>query len=196
MGPFVDRGRTLYVPGTSTVVARVSISVVASQLLEGYCSLVSELDPTYFGNDARAYFLASFCKKDEFMSGEPLFQYFQDSRNKMRSFLVPLLPKDFMAMKSWRGFHKTCHYIVVAQFWKEYVTGASFRLAMSQAEADQMIPPPFWEYRKQAALDPFPVCQEFRRHLQLAPNVVEVLNDIANRPGSRADMKRKAHVAA
>jgi len=166
-----------------------------SACLEGYRSLVLERDPTYFGDNARVYFLASFYKKDKLMSGEPLFLYFQDSRNKMRSFLVPLLPKDLMAMKSWRGFHETCHNIVVAQFRKEYVNGTNFRLAMSQAEADQMIPPPFWEYKKPPWT--FFLCVKiFRRHPQLAPNVVEVLNDIANRPESRAAMKRKAQVAA
>jgi hypothetical protein len=82
------------------------------------------------------------------MPGEPFYRYFQDSRNKTRSLLVPLLPKDVMTIKSGRGFHKTCHNIVVAQFRKEYVNGTNFRLAMTQGKADQMISPPFWDYKK------------------------------------------------
>jgi hypothetical protein len=52
------------------------------------------------------------------MTGEPLYaeRYFQDSRNKMRSLVVPLLPQEFMTMKSGRGFHETCNNIIVAQY--------------------------------------------------------------------------------
>ncbi len=143
---------------------------------------MSELDPTCFGDDAWAYFLALFRKEDELMSDEPLYWYFQVSQNKMRSLLVPLFPKDFMKMKSGRGFHETCHNIVVAQFWKEYVNRTNVRLAMSQAEADQMILPSFWDFKKPPWTS-FLCVKSFRRHPHLAFNVVEILNDIAYQPG-------------
>ena len=144
-------------------------ATMQSACLEGYRSLVLERDPTYFGDNARVYFLASFYKKDKLMSGEPLYWYFpQDSWNKrMRSLLVSLLPKDFMTKKSGRGFHETCHNIVVAQFRKEYVNGTNFRLVVT--EADQMIPPPFWEYKKPPGT--FFLCEDFRRHQELAPKL-------------------------
>ena len=59
------------------------------------------------------------------------------------------------------------------------------------AEADQMIPPPYWEYRRSPRM--FLLCVKiFRKNIHLAPNVTEVLKDIANTVDSRATVKRKA----
>lgn len=176
--------------------APMSKATMQNTCLEGYRSLVSKLDPTYHGDDARAFFLASFRNKHKLISGELLYCYFQDSRSKMQSHLVPLLPKEFMTMKSGRGYHETCHNVIVANFCKEYVQGTNNRLAMmTQSEADQLTPPQFWEYKKPPWT--FFLCVKiFRRHPQLAPNVVEVLDDVANRPVTEAGTKRKAQIAA
>jgi hypothetical protein len=58
--------------------------------------------------------------------------------------------------------------IVVVEFCKEYVNGTKYRLATSQSEADRTTPSPISEYKEP----------------QLAPNVVRVLNNKANRPES------------
>lgn len=167
----------------------MSKAAMQNTCLEGYRSAVADLDCYHFGNDARAFFLSSFRKKDEPMSADSLYRYFQDSRNKMRSLLVPLLPPEFMTMKSGRGFHETCKDVVIKEFRKECVS----REGITREEADQKLPAMFWQYKGQPWV--FFLCvQIFRRHPQLAPNVSEVLQDIANVPESRAAMKRKAQI--
>ncbi len=81
-------------------------------ILEGYKFTVDEL---HFRADACAYFVSSFRKKEEPMTGNQLYQYFQDSQ-KMRSLLVPLLQQEFVTMKPGRGFHQTCTEMIVDQF--------------------------------------------------------------------------------
>ena len=159
--------------------------------LQGYRMLVNELDTAHFCADARAYFLSSFRKKEDPLTGEPLYRYFQDSRNKMRSLVVPLLPQEFMTMKSGRGFHETCNNIIVAQYRKDLLVAAGTKPGMTVEEAEQKLPPMFWEYRKSPWML-FLCVKIFRRNPHLAPNVVEVLGDISNRTQSRASLKRKA----
>jgi hypothetical protein len=127
------------------------------------------------------------------MTGESLYRYFQDSRNKMRSILVPLLPPEFMTMKSGRGFHETCKEVIIKEFRRDRVRGTNYREGVTCEEADQMLPPMFWQYKGQPWIY-FLCVQIFRRHPQLAPNVAEVLDDISNVPMSRAATKRKAQI--
>ena len=58
------------------------------------------------------------------------------------------------------------------------------------AEADQMLPPPNWEYRRSPWM--FLLCVKILKNIHLSPNVTEVLNDVANTVDSRAAVKRKA----
>jgi hypothetical protein len=84
------------------------------------------------------------------MTGEPLYaeRYFQDSRNKMRSLVVPLLPQEFMTMKSGRGFHETCNNIIVAQYRKDLLVSAGTRPGTIHVEeAKQKLPPLFGSTR-------------------------------------------------
>ena len=60
----------------------------------------------------------------------------------MRSLVVPLLPQCFMTMKSGQGFHETCQAVIVKEFRCELVA----KNKKTATEADQMIPPPYWEY--------------------------------------------------
>lgn len=161
--------------------------------LEAYKAAVADLDQLHFGSDARAFFLSSFRKREDAMTGESLYRYFQDSRNKMRSILVPLLPPEFMTMKSGRGFHETCKEVIIKEFRRDRIRGTNCREGVTHEEADQMLPPMYWQYKGQPWTY-FLCVQIFRRHPQLAPNVADVLDDISNVPMSRAATKRKAQM--
>jgi hypothetical protein len=125
------------------------------------------------------------------MTGEPLYRYFKDSQNKMRSLLlVPLLPQEFMTMKSGRGFHQTCTELIVNQFCKKLVKTVNGRPGMSKEEAASKLPLQFWEYKKAPWIF-FLFVKIFRRHPQLAPSVVEVLGDVTNQTMSRGRFKAK-----
>ena len=179
------------------LVTRMSTSskeVMESNALECYCEVIAELDQMHFDENARAFFLAAFRKNDGAMTGHSVYRYYQDSRNKMRSIVVPLLPASFMTMKSGRGFHDTCNNIIVEQFRKELVKGTKNVPAVSRECADQMTPPMFWEY--QTLPWRFLLCVKiFRRHPHLAPDVPKVLADVSNKTESRAIVKHKAQVA-
>ena len=93
-------------------------------------------------------------------------------------------------MKSGQGFHETCQAVIVKEFRRELVA----KKKKSVAEADQMIPPPYWEYRHSPWM--FLLCVKIlRKNIHLAPNVAEVLNEIVNTVDSRAAIKRKAQNA-
>ncbi len=51
----------------------MSKATMQNTILEGYKSIVDALDELHFGADARAFFLSSFRKKEEPMTGEPLY---------------------------------------------------------------------------------------------------------------------------
>ena len=159
----------------------------SNKCLAAYKKSIADLDPAHFSEAARHFFMAAHRNKGLPITGEALYRNFQDSRNKMRSLIVPLLPKSFMCMKSGQGFHETCQAVIVKEFRREVVA----KKKKTVAEADQMLPPPYWEYRRSPWM--FLLCVKiFRKNIHLAPNVTEVLNDVANTVDSRAAVKRKA----
>jgi hypothetical protein len=78
--------------------AITSKSVVTNKAsTEQYClttynSLVGSLDSSFFTDDARAFFLHLFKRKDQPMTAHALYRYYNDSRSKMRSVIIPCLP--------------------------------------------------------------------------------------------------------
>ena len=171
--------------------AITSKSVVTNKAsMEQYClttynSLVSSLDSTFFGDDARAFFLHSFKKKDQPMTAHALYRYYNDSRSKMRSVIIPLLPANYATMKSGKGFHETFNQVFVNAFRKELMRTKG----ISVEEANQVLPPPYWEYKKLPWF--FGLCVKiFRKDPQLAPDVKEVMLDKSNETVSRAKLIR------
>ena len=103
----------------------------------------------------------------------------------MRSLIIPLFPVSFASMKSGKGFHESCNAVFVSAYRKELMRTKR----MSKEEADQELPPHFWEYRKNPWFLALAV-KVFRRDPQLAPNVAEVMTDKENLPVSRANLLR------
>ena len=75
-------------------------------------------------------------------------------------------------MKSGKGFHESCNAVFVSAYRKELMRTKH----MSKDEADQELPPHFWEYRKNPWFLTLAV-KVFRRDPQLAPNVADVMTD-------------------
>jgi hypothetical protein len=156
-----------------------------SACLETYQTAILALDSEFFSAEAIAFFSHSFKKKDEPMGAEALYRYYQDSRNKMRSLIIPLFPVSFASMKSGKGFHESCNAVFVSAYRKELMRTKR----MSKEEADQELPPHLWEYRKNPWFLALAV-KVFRRDPQLAPNVADVMTDKENVPISRANLLR------
>ncbi|KAI2512245.1 hypothetical protein MHU86_2121 [Fragilaria crotonensis] len=163
--------------------------------LDAYKSSVSELDSIYFSTDSRIFFMASFRNKDQPMTGDALYRNFQESRKKMRMIIIPLLPASFTTMKSGKGFHETCNDLVVTLFRREVHKGTVAKPGIPWSDAEQLLPPHMWEYKKPPWS--FLLCVKiFRKHIQLAPNVADVMDDVTNIVESRDIVKRNAQVAA
>lgn len=122
------------------------------------------------------------------MTGDALYRYYLDSRNAMRSLIIPLFPTNFNTMKSGRGFHESVNAVFTKMYRKELTTRVKDR--MTQEEADQETPPMFWEYKKKPWYFGLAV-KVYRRDLQLAPNTNDVVDDPSNCPVSRAALKRQ-----
>ena len=103
---------------------------------------------------------------------------------------MPYFPRDMATMKSGRGFHKSCNDVFV----KAYREGLVKAKKYSKEEADQKLPPPFWEYTKAPWYFGL-AANIFRRDSQLAMEVADVMADKTNLPISRAEMKRQARIA-
>jgi hypothetical protein len=165
-------------------------SCIQAAHLECYTELVSRLDPLYFSKESQAYFMMSMRSKDAAITGDSLHRNFGEYRKKMRSLIIPLLPATFNLMKSGKGFHETCNDMIVAAFRREIHKGTAAKPGMPWAEAEQMLPPCNWEYKKLPWV--FVLCVKiFRKNVQLAPNVNQVLTDVQNVLESRASVKRK-----
>ena len=109
---------------------------------------------------------------------------------------MPLFPKDFVTMKSGRGFHESCNDVYVKAYRDEMTKmKRGSTLKYTKEEVDGMLPPHLWEYSKSPWLFGLSM-KNFRRDPQLAPNVADVLSDVANIPVSRAEMKRQKQAAA
>jgi hypothetical protein len=170
--------------------------VKEAAMLEIYNASIAALDDIHFGDSARLFFSRSFRKKDEPLTAESLYRYYQDSRAKMRNHLLPLFPKDFVTMKSGRGFHESCNNVYIKAYRDEMAKMKRGSLPKyTKTEVDAMLPPHLWEYSKAPWI--FGLSMKiFRRDPQLAPNVADVLTDVANIPISRAEMKRQKQAAA
>ena len=94
-------------------------------------------------------------------------------------------------MKSGKGFHDTFNDLFVQQYRSEIMkVNKGCGTMMTQEEADQELPPQFWEYKKSPWWFGLAV-KIFRRDPQLAPIVTDVMGDASNAPQSRAMVKRK-----
>jgi hypothetical protein len=88
-------------------------------------------------------------------------------------------------MKSGKGFHETFNQVFVDAFRKELMRTKG----ISVKEANQVLPPPYWEYKKLPWF--FGLCVKiFRKDPQLAPDVKEVLVDKSNETVSQAKLIR------
>ena len=94
-------------------------AVKEAATLQLYTSAIAELDEVHFGDGARLFFSRSFQKKDEPVTGLSLYRYFLDSRSKMRNHVMPLFPKDFVTMKSGKGFHESCNDVYTKAYRDE-----------------------------------------------------------------------------
>ena len=114
----------------------------------------------------------------------------------MRNQLLPLFPKDFVTIKSGRGFHESCNDVYAKAYRDEMAKMKRGPvLKYTKPEVDAMLPPHLWEYSKTPLI--FGLSMKiFRRDPQLAPNVADVLTDVANIPISRVEMKRQKQAAA
>ena len=156
--------------------------------LEAYNSAVAALDSLVFKSNAIAFFRHSFREKDKPMTGDALYRYFLDSRNAMRSLILPLFPTDFNKLKSGRGFHESVNAAFIKMYRKELTSRTKDRMTIEQA--DQELPPMYWEYKKKPWYFGLATIM-YRRDPQLAPNVNAVAEDANNLPVSRAALKRK-----
>ena len=90
-------------------------------------------------------------------------------------------------MKSGRGFHESCNEVYINAYRKGLLK------KYSKEEADQMLPPPLWEYTRASWYFGLLV-KIFRRYPQLALQVADVMHDKTNLPISRAEIKRQKQV--
>ena len=155
--------------------------------LLAYKQAIAALDSTHFSVESRKYFACSKTKKDEPMTSEALYQYYLDSRSNIRCAVIPLLPVNFLSMKSGKGFHDTCNDMLLQEFRKELALNS--KLSLTPQEIENKLPPQFWEYKKSPWYLTLTV-KKFRKDPQLTNNVVEVLGDASNIPlSSRAARK-------
>ena len=154
--------------------------------LEAYKAAIGDLDSSHFCPEAIKFFSSSFKKKDEVMLAEPLYRYYLDSRNKMRSLIIPLFPATFASMKSGRGFHESCNDVFVKAYRRDLMRS---KKVTTEEEAENELPPYLWEYKKNPWFLSLAV-KIFRRDPQLAPDVSDVMLDKENVPVSRAALLR------
>ena len=124
------------------------------------------------------------------MNAVSVYRYYQDTRLRIRNHVMPFFPKDMVTMKSGSGFHESCNEVFV----KANSEGLVKTKKYSKEEADQKVPPPFWEYTKAPWYFGLAV-KKFHRDPQLAMEVANVMTDKTNLPISRAEMKRQAQIA-
>ena len=96
---------------------------------------------------------------------------------------IPLLPLNFVSMKSGKGFHDTCNDMLIKEFRKELALNSKLSLTPQEIEND--LPPQFWEYKNSPWYLTL-TTKKFRRDPQLTPNVEGELGDARNIPSSRA----------
>jgi hypothetical protein len=161
--------------------------------LELYYNTIEALDEEHFDKAARDFFCHSFQKKEDPMPAHSVYRYYQDSRAKVRNQVLPFFPRDFVTMRSGRGFHESCHDVYVQAFRLEMSatklrTGA---LKYTSAEVEDMVPPQHWEFSKSPWMYGL-LAKIYRRDPQLALEVSSVMKDRTNAPVGRAVLRRKA----
>ena len=107
----------------------------------------------------------------------------------MRSQILPLFPTNFNTMKSGRGFHETINAALTKEYREECMTRQ--KEPMTKEEAELELVPTYWDYKKKPWYFGLAV-KIFRRHMQLAPNVNEVVDNNINVTVSRAVLKRRS----
>ena len=127
------------------------------------------------------------------MPAHSVYRYYLDSRAKVRNQILPFFPRDYVTMKSGRGFHETCNKVYVKAFRLEMSTtklrNGAFKY--TKDEVDDMLPPQHWEFTKSPWLYGLMV-KIYRRDPQLALDVSDVMKDRTNAPVSRAVLRRKS----
>ena len=160
-------------------------------MLELYLVSIDRLDPLVFCDGSRAFFKRSFRKKEDQVSPEHLYRYFLDSRRTMRNVIIPVFPKNLVAMKSGKGFHESCNEVYATAYRQELLKLNTRGVPKYTPEmVSNMHPPPLWEFSKLPWYLGLAV-KIFRRDPHLSPNVGDVMNDISNVPISRAALKRQ-----
>ena len=154
--------------------------------LKAYHLAIADLDPTHFGPNAIAFFRHMFRDKNKAINGLSVWRYFQTTRHAIRNIILPLFPTDFNAMKSGQGFHQTVKTVMTKEYRKSLL---SKKDPMTMEEAEQCTAPSFWEY-KQAPWIYTLATKIYRRHVQVAPKVEDVVDDPANATMSKAKQKR------
>jgi hypothetical protein len=136
-------------------------------------------------------FLSSLPQEDDDpMNVISVYRYYQDTTGRLKVWNqeLPFFPKDLVTMKSGHGFHESCHEVYVNAWYRKGLMKKKY----SKEEADQMIPPPLWEYTRSPWY--FGLAVKNRRDPQLAMQVADVMNNKTNLPISHAEMKRQKQV--
>jgi hypothetical protein len=159
-------------------------------VLHAYNGALAELDTTHFCPASILFFRQSFRSKNDTASGLALWRYFQTTRHAIRNIVLPLFPTNFNTMKSGKGFHDTVTAAMTTEYRKSLVRQKDPASNMTMEEAEQHTAPMFWEYKTSPWF--FALATKiFRRHVQVAPVVDDVINDPENAPVSRAKLKRQ-----
>ena len=157
--------------------------------LDAYNNAIAALDISHFNPNAIRFFRNAF-RGNNSMTGKDLYRYFNDSRKVMRSHIIPLFPADFNTMKSGRGFHESVNAALTKMYRQELTTRTKDR--MTKEEAENKMPPTYWEYKKKPWYFALAV-KVFRRDMHLAPNINDVADDPANKAAGRKELKRTGH---
>jgi hypothetical protein len=75
--------------------------------------IVNELNSILFSKDLKTFLAGSFWAKDKEMQEDHLYQYYLDSRCKMRSQIIQHLPANFDCMRSEKGFNNKCNDVML-----------------------------------------------------------------------------------
>ena len=59
---------------------------------------------------------------------------------------IPLLPLNFVSMKSGKGVHDTCNDMLIKEFRKELALNG--KLSLTPQEIENKLLTQFWEYKK------------------------------------------------
>ena len=112
----------------------------------------------------------------------------------MRGLILPSVGSTFVTMKSGKGFHETCNNFIVTVYRRDISKDTMTKPGIPWTDAEQTLPPAIYEYKKVPWVC-FLCVKIFSKHVQLAPDVAAVMNDVTNKTESRETVKRKARDA-